>query len=93
MQLVGSISKLSGKDNDFCNDQFCHTSGICKWGVEDCNAVSGSVFEVDLVRANAEAAHYNQILSFTEDSFVQLSFRANSNDMNIAMKIKLVRLL
>lgn len=75
---------MSCEDNDLGNDQFCNTSRVGKGRVEDCDAVSGSIFEVDLVGTNAEAAYNNQVLCLTENLFVKLGLGSDTNNMHIS---------
>jgi hypothetical protein len=44
------------------------------------------VLEVDLVRADAEAADDNQVLGFGEDAGSKLGFRTNAEDVDITKK-------
>lgn len=83
VHLVGAVTKLTGQGDNFGNNELCNTARIGEGGVEDSNAVGGSVFEVDLVRADAEAANDEQVLGLTQDLLGQLGLGANTNDMHV----------
>jgi hypothetical protein len=46
--------------------------------------VRGGVLEVDLVRADAEAADDDEVLGFGEDASGELRLRTDSKDMDIS---------
>ena len=78
MKLVAAIAKLSSKNDEFSNDELGDRARVRKWGVEDADAMTGCVFEVDLVCAYAKTPDYDQVACFGEDSGSQLRFRSNA---------------
>lgn len=62
MHLVRAVSKLSGENNYFCDNQLCYTPGVAERRVENSNSVLSSKFEIDLIGAYTEAAYYEETL-------------------------------
>jgi hypothetical protein len=78
VKLVAAIAKLSCKNDEFSNDELGNRPRVREWGVEDTYAMTGGIFEVDLVCAYAKTPDYNQVACFGEDSGSQLRFRSNA---------------
>jgi len=55
---------LAGKCNDLGNDELCNAARIGKGGVENSDAMTGSVFKIDLIGPNAKASHHQKVLCF-----------------------------
>ena len=54
--FVRTFKELTGKRDDFGNDEFGYGSRVGEGGVKDGNASSGCGLEIDLICADAEAA-------------------------------------
>lgn len=86
VHLRGAVAQLASEGNYFGDDELSNAARVGKGGVEDGNAVVGGVVEVDLIGADAEATHDKQVLGLAKDTFGQLCFGANANDMDVAVQ-------
>lgn len=84
MQLIRSISQLPCQGDDLANDKFRHAAGVAEGGVEDGDAVLGRILEVDLVRADAEAADDDDVLGFAQDSGCEFSFGPDADYVDVS---------
>lgn len=87
MHLVGAVAQLASKANDLGNDQLGDTAGVAEGGVEDGNTVFGGILEVHLVGTDTEAPDHDQVLSFLKDPSGELGLGADTDHMNVTMRI------
>jgi hypothetical protein len=64
----GAVGELAGEADDLADYELGDGAGVGEGGVEDADAVGGGVGEVDLVRADAEAADDDQVFGGGEDA-------------------------
>ena len=83
MHFVAAISKLTGQHNDLRNHQFGNRSRIREGGVEDDDACTSCILEVNLIGADAEAPDDNEVLCVSEHLFRELRLGPDSNDVDI----------
>lgn len=86
MHFIASVAQLPRKRNDLANDQFRDAAGIGEGGVENANSMRGGILQVNLIRANAEAANYDQVLCGLENSRRELCLAADANDVDVPRK-------
>lgn len=72
VHLVGSIAKLTGKNDDLGDDQLSDTARVGEGGVEDGDTILGGELEVDLVGADTEATDDEEVLGLSEDLLGEL---------------------
>jgi hypothetical protein len=68
VHFVASVSDLSRQRNDLAYHQLGYAAGVAEGRIEHANAMLGGIFQVDLVRANAETADDNQVAGRGQDS-------------------------
>ena len=86
VHLVGAVAKLAGQRDDFSDDELGDTARVGKRGVEDGDAMAGSIVEIDLVGTDAEAADDEQVLGFAQHLLGELRLRADADDVDIASR-------
>ncbi len=79
MHFVASVSDLSCQRNDLAYNQLGHATGVAEGRIEHANAMFGGIFQVDLVRANAETADYDEVAGRGQDSCGQFRFGADAD--------------
>ena len=84
MEFVAAIRHLAGERNDLADDQLGDRAGVGEGGVEDADTVLRGVFQVDLVRADAEASYDDEVLRCGQDARGKLCFRADAEDVDIS---------
>lgn len=83
MQLVGSIAELTSEDDNLANDELGDAARVGEGRVENSDTMTCGVIEIDLVSTDAKAANDEQVLGLAENALAQLSFGANSNNMDV----------
>lgn len=84
VHFIVSVAELAGESDDFADDEFCDGAGVGEGGVEDADTVFGGVGEVDLVRANTEAADHDEVSGLGEDAGGQLRFGTDAEDVYVS---------
>jgi hypothetical protein len=64
VHLVGAVAKLTGESDYLSYNQFGHASRVREGRVKDGDALSSRIGQIDLVRANTEAADDQEVLCF-----------------------------
>jgi hypothetical protein len=82
--LMSALHVLSTQGNDLTDDQLSNTAGVAERAVEHGNPALGSVFQVDLICADAKAPNTYEILSMLEDVLGQSGFGSYSDRLNMA---------
>ena len=90
VHLVGSVAELTGKGDDLGNDKFSDTARVGEGGVEDGDTILGSKLEVDLVGTDTEATDDEEVCGLTENLLGELCLGANTDDLNVTIKIELL---
>jgi hypothetical protein len=90
VHLTAAVTQLTCERDDLANDEFGDRARVRKGRVEDADSMRGGVLEIDLVRADAEAADDNQVLGFGEDAGSELGFGTDAEDVDIPKKEGLV---
>lgn len=85
VHLVGSIAKLTGKNDDLGDDQLSDTARVGEGGVEDGNTILGGELKVDLVGTDTEAADDEEVLGLSEDLLGELCLGANTDDLDVTV--------
>lgn len=85
VHLVGSIAKLTGKNDDLGDDQLSNTARVGEGGVEDGNTILGGELKVDLVGTDTEAADDEEVLGLSEDLLGELCLGANTDDLDVTV--------
>ena len=83
MHFVAPVTQLAGQGYDLAYYELGDRPGVRERGVENADAMSGRVFEVDLVCTNTEAAHDDEVLRCREDSGGQLSLASYTQDVDV----------
>lgn len=79
----GPVAGLAGQHDDFGNHQFGDGTRIAKGAVEDGNPVAGGIGKVYLVRANTEAANYQEVFGMLENIGAEFGLGTDANYVNI----------
>jgi len=87
VHFIAAISYLASKGDNFANDKFRDRSRICERRVKDADSMLSSVLEVNLVRADAEAADHDEILCCGENSSSKLGLAADTKNVNVSKRL------
>ena len=86
VHLNAAVTQLTCECDDLANDELGDRTRVREGRVEDADSMRRGVLEIDLVRADAEAANDNQVLGFGEDAGSKLSFGTDTEDVDITNK-------
>lgn len=83
MHLRVPVAQLSREEDDLGNDQFSNGTGVGEGRIEDSDTLLGSVLEIDLIGADAEASNDTELFSSIEDLLGNLGLGTNADAMDI----------
>nr|POE56575.1 hypothetical protein CFP56_33547 [Quercus suber] len=83
VHLVAAVADLAGEGDDLPDHHLRDGARVAEGRVEHGDAVCGSIFEVDLVRTDAEAADDDQVLGVLEDAVGEMCLGADADDVHV----------
>lgn len=84
MHLHRAVPELARERNDLRNNQLRDATRVAERRVEHGDSIVRSILEVDLVRADAEAADDNEVFGFSENARRELRFGTDADDMDVS---------
>lgn len=85
MHLRRAVPELARKNDDLRNNQLRNATRVAERGVKHRDTIVRGILEVDLVRADAEAADDNEVFGFSENAGGELRLGADTDDMNVSV--------
>ena len=78
VHALGLLGQPAGQGDQLAQHDLDHAAGVGEGGVEDGHAAGCGCAQVDLVRADAEAAHADEVLRRRQNTFGDLGVRTDA---------------